>query len=283
MSFVETRINNGEIVYETVGGPEYSTEIAMTRSGYEARNINWIYSRGRWQLGERVLTKAELAAITRFFHAMRGRAYGFRFKDWSDYAAGADGVLGAGVGTGLATYQLGKKYLQGTQSVIRPVKKPIATGFAVQRNGSNVSGVVLDTATGIVTVPPIATFNISAVTNANPGVVSAAGHTFSNGDQIVLATMGGMPSLNGLKVTIGGVGAGVFNIGMSTVGLGTYTSGGTASKYPQPADVLSWTGEFDVPVRFDTDAIRTTFKAMSTDQSEALHYLASLEIVELRL
>lgn len=283
MSFVETRINDGLIVYETVGGAEYSTEIAVTRSGFEARNINWAIARGRWQLGDRVLTKAELAGINRFFHAMRGRAYGFRFKDWSDYQAGTDGVLGTGFGSGLAAYQLGKKYAQGSQSVIRPIKKPVATGFAVQRNGSAVGGVTLNTVTGIVTVPPIATFNISAVTNANPGVVSAAGHTFSNGDQIVLATMGGMPTLTGLKVTIGGVGAGVFNIGMSTIGLGTYTSGGTASKYPQPADVLTWTGEFDVPVRFDTDAIRTTFKAMTQDQTEALHYLDSLEIVELRL
>lgn len=284
MSFIETRINDGEIVLETVGGPMYSTDIAVTRSGFEVRNINWAQSRHRFELGERMLNIAEKDAILRFFHAMRGRGYGFRAKDWADYkATHSTGVLGAGIGTGDATYQLGKKYTQGSATLIRTIQKPIATGFEVQRNGSAYGGVSLDAATGIVTVPAVSSFAISGITVANPGVVTATGHTFTNGQQIRISGVSGMTQVNGNKYTIAGVGTNVFNLGVSTVGFGTYTSGGTASRFPQTTDALTWAGEFDVPVRFDTDSLRNHFRAIRQDHGEMLFYLQSLELIEVRI
>lgn len=147
-----------------------------------------------------------------------------------------------------------------------------------------ISGESLDTTTGIVTLPALASVGITAITKANPGVVTtASAHGYSNGDKIHISGVGGMTQVNNLVFTIGGASGSVFNLGVNTTGYGTYTSGGTAAKYAQPADALTWSGEFDLPVRFDSDQLRTRFEALDKATSEALHYLFSLPVVELRL
>lgn len=71
---------------------------------------------------------------------------------------------------------------------------------------------------------------VSAVSKANPGVVTATGHGFSNGDKVLLLSIGGMHELNNRIVTVAGATANTFSIGIDTTGYTTYTSGGTASK-----------------------------------------------------
>jgi len=73
---------------------------------------------------------------------------------------------------------------------------------------------------------------ITAVTKAAPGVFSAAGHTFANGDSALLEVQG-MVELNGLLVTIVNVvastsfqAAGVDGVtGLDTTLLSTFSSG----------------------------------------------------------
>jgi uncharacterized protein (TIGR02217 family) len=53
-------------------------------------------------------------------------------------------------------------------------------------------------------------------------------------------------------------------------------------------DSLTWTGEFDTPVRFDTDQLRTEFIAASghggaANVKDVFFHLYSLPITELRL
>jgi hypothetical protein len=73
--------------------------------------------------------------------------------------------------------------------------------------------------------------NITAITKANPGVVTAAGHGFSNGDKVLLSSIGGMTELNNRIVTVANKTTDTFEIsGVNTSSYGTYTSGGTASK-----------------------------------------------------
>ncbi|MBU8874762.1 hypothetical protein KQ910_13385 [Reyranella sp. MMS21-HV4-11] len=72
---------------------------------------------------------------------------------------------------------------------------------------------------------------ITGITQANPGVVSASGaHGFSNGDMVWLQDISGMPELNRRRYTINGVTGSTFELGVSTVGLGPWTSGGTAAR-----------------------------------------------------
>lgn len=50
-----------------------------------------------------------------------------------------------------------------------------------------------------------------------------------------------------------------------------------------PPSVFSWVGEFDVPVRFDTDKFSSTFEAYRESDREAIYTVTSLPIVEIRI
>ncbi|MGH8598115.1 MAG: DUF2460 domain-containing protein, partial [Gammaproteobacteria bacterium] len=266
MSFIDTRLLDGEVSLDLIDGPEWSTAIPPpARSGFEVRNKNWQYPLWRGELGERLLTTAELRTIQAAFNACAGRLHTFRIKSWSDYAvtlALGNGVLGAGVGSGLATYQCGKRYQFGATIFDRAIKYLVTGTLGAYRNGTLIGGASFALTTGIATLPAISSFGISGITKANPGVVTATGHTFTNGQQIFISGVGGMTQVNNLLFTIGGVAANVFNIGVNTTSYGTYTSGGTAFLYPQPSDALRWQGEFDLHARFDTDQLRTQFRAI---------------------
>jgi len=76
-----------------------------------------------------------------------------------------------------------------------------------------------------------ASLSITGITQANPGVVSTSGaHGFSNDDTVWLEGIAGMPELNRRRYTINGVTASTFELDISTVGLGPWTSGGTAAR-----------------------------------------------------
>lgn len=73
---------------------------------------------------------------------------------------------------------------------------------------------------------------ITAITKANPGVVSCTAHGFSNGDKVRIGGVKGMPEVNTAYVfTVTVVNANSFSIGVNTSSFGTYTSGGHA--FPQ--------------------------------------------------
>lgn len=46
--------------------------------------------------------------------------------------------------------------------------------------------------------------------------------------------------------------------------------------------LITWTGDFDVKVRFDTDQLQHRFEAIDVDTEEALFYLFSLPVIELK-
>lgn len=97
-----------------------------------------------------VKTRAQLDALIAFFRARKGRAYGFRFKDWSDFQATGQ-ALGTGDGSRTA-FQLVKTYTSGGVSEARIIRKPVAGSVQVYVNGVlAASGVTVDTASGLVT------------------------------------------------------------------------------------------------------------------------------------
>jgi uncharacterized protein (TIGR02217 family) len=139
-----------DISYGASGGPGYSTSVITVASGHERRNSNWQAARGRWNVAHGLKKREQVAALIAFFRARRGRAYGFRFKDWTDFQGLAQ-VIGTGNGS-LKTFQLVKNYASGGVIESRTITKPVAGTVKVYRNGVLVtSGVTIDTATGIVT------------------------------------------------------------------------------------------------------------------------------------
>lgn len=131
MAFIETRFPT-DIAYGSAGGPEYSTDIVMTQSGYEQRNINWSQARARYNVAHGVKTQAQLNTLIAFFRARKGRADGFRFKDWTDYSAVGASI---GMGNGTATvFQLKKQYVSGSVTEERIISKPVNATISIYIN-----------------------------------------------------------------------------------------------------------------------------------------------------
>lgn len=167
-SFVEERlnlavsVNQPAIIYNTVGGPQFNTTIVPTGGGHEARRSNWAESRGRWQIGDRLYSKAEWEYLRDFFWARRGSGVGFRFKDWSDFSASS--FLGTGDGRN-RSFQLVKNYASRDGFSPRKIHKPIASSLRVQLGGIEISsGYSVNTINGIVSFsnPPASGVLVSA-------------------------------------------------------------------------------------------------------------------------
>lgn len=263
MSFLETPRFPDNVALGASGGPGYLTDIVVVNSGAESRNQNWTQARAVYEVSHAARLPAEYTVLRDFFRAVKGRTHGFRFKDHSDYQATvANGVLGAGVGTGAPTYQLGKNYAAGALSETRTISKPVVGTASVYRNavlataGSGAGQYALSTTTGIVTWVADATQTIASVTVGSPTVinVSSALTGAAGGKKVWLANIVGTAAtlLNDTAWTIATVvGTAITLSGCDTTGLTAST--GNASMFPQATDALTWAGEFDVPARFDVD------------------------------
>lgn len=77
---------------------------------------------------------------------------------------------------------------------------------------------------------------ITGITKANPGVVTANSHGFSNGDRVYISNVAGMTQVNGNYYTVANKTANTFELtdlsgnNVNTSSYSTYTSGGTAAR-----------------------------------------------------
>ena len=139
-----------KVAYGASGGAEFNTSIVTTFAGFEQRNVNWLKSRGRWDVSTGLKTKADMDVVQAFFRARYGKAHGFRFKDWSDYQALGQ-VLGTGNGAQTA-FQLAKNYTSGAYGYSREIRKPVSGTVKIYLNSVlQSSGFAVDHTTGIVT------------------------------------------------------------------------------------------------------------------------------------
>ena len=150
MAFHEVRFPD-DIAYGASGGPEFATTIVTMASGFEQRNINWQAARGRWDVASGLKNQTQLDTLLAFFRGRKGRAHGFRFKDWSDFRATGQ-LIGTGDGTN-KTFQLVKNYTSGAGSESRIIKKPVSGTTKIYLNGVQLtSGWSISSSTGIVTI-----------------------------------------------------------------------------------------------------------------------------------
>ena len=290
MSFVESPRFPDDIAYNAQSGPMYSTDVVAVASGFEKRNQNWSAARLRFDVGF-TRTQAQLDALVAFFHAMKGRALGFRIKDHSDYSAtAADGRIGTAVGDGTpGPHQLRKRYTSGSNTTDRDITKPVSV--AVYRDGvlkTLTTHYTLDITTGEVTWVHDATANASSITvgastqvvlPTNPGTLTA-------GQKLYLSGFTGADSalVNGLAHTINSVtGSGpyTFTLATNTSGKTITLGSGVGRKYPQASEALTWAGEFDVPARFDTDELR--YQMLESGPGRRMYQLASVPVVEIKI
>jgi hypothetical protein len=89
--------------------------------------------------------------------------------------------------------------------------------------------------------------NITAVTQANPAVVTITSHTFTNGDRIFISGVAGMTQLNNREFTVANTTANTFELsGIDSTGFDAYTSGGTAAKIVEVTTTYSVTDIFEI-------------------------------------
>lgn len=147
--FVEVQFPT-DISYGATGGPIFLTDVVTTVSGHEQRNSKWSQSRAKYNVASGVKTETQWQALIAFFRARRGKAVGFRFKDWSDYKAESVQI---GVGDDSTTqFQLVKVYSSGPAASSRDITKPVVGTVDIYIDSVlQSSGVSVDTETGIVT------------------------------------------------------------------------------------------------------------------------------------
>lgn len=156
MAFHEVRLP-ARLAFGSTGGVERRTDVVTLASGHERRSTPWAMGRRRYLIGANLRSLADMAELTAFFEARRGRLYGFRFRDFADFAscgpggtpAADDQAVGVGDGTRKA-FQLTKSY----GDVLRPITKPVEGSVVVAVDGEALSEAdfAVDTATGVVTL-----------------------------------------------------------------------------------------------------------------------------------
>lgn len=122
-TFVEERMPT-DITYGSSGGPVFSTSVFASASGAEQRNSLWAESRNKYDIAYGIRDKTDMDVVLNFFYNVRGRAIGFRFKDWADYH-----VISQTIGTGNGTqsaFQIIKTYTSGSYTYTRNIYKPVS-------------------------------------------------------------------------------------------------------------------------------------------------------------
>lgn len=134
-SFVETPRFPEDISYGSRGGPTFRTDVFTAQSGFEQRNVLWQDARCKYDVAHGIRDKDDMDTVLAFFYNMRGKATGFRFKDWSDYRL-INGNIGTGDGSTTA-FQVVKKYTVGSNTFTRNLYKLVTSTLS----GVTVNGV----------------------------------------------------------------------------------------------------------------------------------------------
>jgi uncharacterized protein (TIGR02217 family) len=142
--------------------PMYAVSVVERTSGIETRNRIWSRPLYRYTatLGPRV--EAEVQEALEFYHAVGGRAYGFRFKDAADYLSCRVGETPSETDCPLVidssespeVWQMVKTYTAGALTQQREIYKPVSGTIKIADNGTlktETTHYVVDYATGIVT------------------------------------------------------------------------------------------------------------------------------------
>jgi uncharacterized protein (TIGR02217 family) len=133
-----------DISYGMAGGPEYSTDVIVAKSGAEQRNINWGRPKYRYNVAYGVRTKEQLDKLICFFRSHKGKAIGLRFKDWVDYKARNQRLRELDG----SNFQLVKYYEQDMRIITKPVKDSVV----IRLNGKKFTDYIIDYDSGIVTL-----------------------------------------------------------------------------------------------------------------------------------
>ena len=113
---------------------------------------------------------------------------------------------------------------------------------------------------------------ISAITKANPAVVTANSHGYSNGDEVVITAVAGMTEVNGKRFLVADKTTNTFElqdkdgVDINSSGFTTYTSGGVANKVFEIATPYTTAQLFDIKFAQSADVMYITHPAHEVEK-----------------
>lgn len=242
-------------------------------------NVEWDYTLREFELGYIPMLPEAWSAIEALYEVTDAGASGFLMFDPKDSKVTAvEGKLIAynggfplgsmGTGFGEPVHYLFKRTTSvgSSRTKDRPIGRPLNP--LVLRGGSPVTvgaaagNIAVDATTGKVTFVADVSQAVTSVTVGASTVL-----TFSSGSGIIAALSVGQrvfvtgisgaaaATLNGKSHVITAKDAGLFTLTISTATTGMTATGGSAAKYPQASETLTWSGRFYVPVHFMNDEL----------------------------
>tara|TARA_R100001198_G_scaffold61257_1_gene35565 strand:- start:379 stop:2766 length:2388 start_codon:yes stop_codon:yes gene_type:complete len=130
-----------------------------------------------------------------------------------------------------------------------------------------------------------ATKTITAITKANPAVVTSNGHGFSDGDRVFIKDVVGMVELNNREFTVAGKTTNTFQLsGVDSSAFTTYSSAGTAGKIVEVTTTYSVTEIFEINHVQSADVVFLAHKshepAKLTRTTETSFTLADIAFID---
>lgn len=110
---------------------------------------------------------------------------------------------------------------------------------------------------------------ITAITNANPAVVTSAAHGLADGDVVKLAGVGGMTEVNGGIFAVNVLTADTYElVHLDSMDYGVYTTGGTAAEgvFSSTCQVTNYSGDSGATPVSTTDTNCGSVKSYGTPQ-----------------
>lgn len=265
--FIESPRFPDDISLGLSGGAQFATEQAK-----QGKNLISNATRSiplhTYDVTHGIRTEAQFAALNALFNVVQGKWGGFRFKDWTDYKLEqTSNTLGMLVAIGPGQYQLTKRYSYGGATLDRPITKPVAGTIVVARNAVTViygvaaGNIALDTTTGIVAFVPDSSETVSSVTVGASTVVALASVFSPVPTALTLHGLTGADAalLNDQSFAVTGISGTSYTLDVDTSGKTITTGGGsTALTYPEASEALTAVGEFDIAMKFDTDAMEAS-------------------------
>jgi len=119
------------------GGPRFNTGIVCVSSGNEQRTQNWADPVYAFNVTHAVKSQAQLNMLIAFFRLRKGKATGFRFRDFTDYKITGGWLMTGDAATNMNGLQIAKYYIDINTAYYtkRIIKKPVAGTVVLYLDG----------------------------------------------------------------------------------------------------------------------------------------------------
>lgn len=293
---------NSVILAGVRGKNKRSNTRVSNQAGFMTVNSVSLTTLREYEIGISPMPISQWQAIAGLFEVTDGGAHGFLMEDPSDNTAAGGGLLqpllsGAAVGSigagyGVPTYQLLNRYTSVGSSRVRDrtIKRPKSSAALFRAAlavtmGAGAGNAALDVTTGIVTFVADASANVTgvAVGTTTQVTLASAIAALAVGGRLWLQGLTGTNAalLNNQSHAITAIAGAVYTLSTNTQST-SISAAGQGVKYPQPADSVTWTGGYYVPVQFANDEIDWQLEAASSNPAARFFSGPSVVLIEVR-